>query len=184
MGRCPPLVSAHLRTSRVSAQSPLQQFLAETGSNPEALEPLSSVFPRPGWVSRWSFPASTPCPGFPVMVWLLAVTESPGQGGGRTRARGGWARAARKAANDCQSRVFRPYLQGPPITWHQAKTSRGAPATDTPGITPARRREDEAHPSRSGFLPSSPCSLERPQPPSAVQCSPFPPWPSLPRTCI
>lgn len=44
------------------------------------------LFPRPGPVSRRSFPASTPCPGFPVMVCLLAVTESPGQGSGRTQA--------------------------------------------------------------------------------------------------
>lgn len=80
-----------------------QQLLAETSSNLEALEPLSSVFPRPGPVSCRSFPALTPCPGFPVMVCLLAVAEGPRQGGGRTQARGGWARVARKTANDCQS---------------------------------------------------------------------------------
>lgn len=49
-----------------------------------------------------SFPDVTPCCGFPVMVCLLAVTESPRQGGRRTQAQGGQARAARKAAHDCQ----------------------------------------------------------------------------------
>lgn len=53
----------------------------------------------------------------------------------------------------------------------QLEAPLGSSMTDTPGITPARRRANEAHPSRSGFLPSGSGSLG-PRAPAAVQPPP------------
>lgn len=125
------------------------------------------------------FPCLAPLSWFVATVSLLAVTESPGQGC-RTQARSGWVRAAREAANDCQStKSFPPRSSHCPAP--SQKLLWGAPMTGTLGITPARRRDDEAH--RSGRVSSlQPWQPRMTQP--TQQCSSLPPGPSLPSTCI
>lgn len=179
-----PMPAAHFCPS---AQLPaLRSVIPPAASGRNQFRPGGSRAPifcvsQTKTVSRRSFPALMPCPQLPVTVCLLAVTESPGQGGGRTQARGGWERAARKAANDCQStKSVVLTSEVLPSAGTQLEAPLGSSMTDTPGITPARCRENEAHPSRSGFLPSGPSSLGprapaagQPPPATAVPCQHF-----------
>lgn len=74
-------------------------------------------------VSCQSVPASMPCPGFPAMVCFLAVTKK----GRQEDTSPGWPGESWQKGCKClpEHKVFSPYLQGPLIAWHQAKSSSG-----------------------------------------------------------
>lgn len=171
VGWCPPLVSACPHTPWVSAQSPLQQLLAETNSSLEALRPFFFCVSQARMVS----PSLTWRPVVGFQSWSVFLLWQKAQG---REAGGHKPRVARQELPEKLHMIARAQslLSLPPGSSHNLVPNKkllwGAPMTDTPIITPARCREDKVPPSRSSLLRSNPGSPEQPQRPSAAQPTP------------
>lgn len=182
VGWCPPLASACPRTPWVFAQSPLQQLLAETNSSLEALRPFFfSVFPRLGQLVL---------PWCDALLWvsshgLSSCCDRKPEAGRQQDTSPGWpGKSCQKSCTWLPGhKVFCPYLQGPPITWYQTKSSSGELPWQTPPLSPP----PGAGRTRGLLLGAvffAPVLAAQNNLKDLLQHSPLLPQPSLPSTCI